>query len=65
MALLLDRELAVSKSVPELDGSITGSGDDLSVVGGEGDGEDVTGVSDKSLGGVSGVQVPKSQGRVP
>lgn len=58
-------ELALSKGVPELDGSVSGSRDDLSVVGREGDAEDVTGVSDELSGGQSGVQVPESEGLVP
>jgi len=36
VSLLGDRELAVTKSVPELDGAVAGAGNDLSVVGGEG-----------------------------
>lgn len=35
MALVGDGEFAVSESVPELDCSITGTGNDLSVVCGE------------------------------
>ena len=65
MTILGDVELAFSESVPELDGSISGSRDDLSVVGGEGDGEDIGGVTDESTGGQSGVEVPKSKGLVP
>jgi hypothetical protein len=65
VAVLLDVELALSKGVPELDGSVSGSGDDLSVVGREGDGEDVGGVADESSGGEAGVEVPKSEGVVP
>ena len=38
VTLLGDSELTITKSVPELDCSIAGSGDNLSVVGGEGDG---------------------------
>ena len=37
VSLILDVELALSKGVPELDGSVSGSRDNLSVVGGEGD----------------------------
>ena len=36
VALLSDSELAVTKSVPELNGTIARSGDNLSVIGGEG-----------------------------
>lgn len=54
MTLLGDGELAVTKSVPQLDGAIAGARNDLSVVGGEGDGENIVGVSNKSAGGGSG-----------
>jgi len=37
VALLSDSELTVTKSVPELNGTIARSGDNLSVIGGEGD----------------------------
>lgn len=51
MALVLDLELALAEGVPELDGLVAGAGDDLSVVGAEGDGEDVLGVANEALGG--------------
>ena len=38
VTLLGDGEFAVAKSVPELDGLVARSGDDLAVVGGERDG---------------------------
>ena len=65
MSLLGDGELAVTKCVPELDGAVAGSGDNLSVVGGEGDGEDVVGVSDETSGGGSGGKLPKAESLVP
>ena len=65
MSLVLDVELALSERVPELDGSVSGSRNDLSVVGRERDREDVGGVSDESSGGESRVEVPKSEGVVP
>lgn len=65
VSLLGDGELAVTKSVPELDGAIAGTGDNLSVIGREGDGEDVVGVSDKTSGGSSGGKLPKAESLVP
>lgn len=53
MALLSDGELAIAESVPQLDGSVARSGDDLTVIGREGDGEDIVGVADKGTGGVA------------
>jgi len=37
MAIFLDGVLALSQSVPQLDGLVAGSRDDLTVVSGEGD----------------------------
>ena len=37
MTLVHNVELALSQGVPELDGPVTGTGDDLTVVGGERD----------------------------
>jgi len=60
-----DVELALAEGVPELDGAVTRTRDDLTVVGGEGDGENIGGVADESAGGGAGVQVPKTEGLVP
>lgn len=65
MALLGDGELAVTKRVPELDGSVTGTGDDLAVVGREGNGEDIAGVAAEDAGGVASRKFPQTQGLVP
>lgn len=54
VALVGDGELAVSERVPELDGPVARARNDLSVVGGEGDGEDVVGVADETAGGDTG-----------
>ena len=65
MAILLDVELALTEGVPQLDGLVAGSGDDLTVVGGEGDREDIVGVANEAAGGVAGVEVPETEGLVP
>ena len=65
MALLGDRELAVSKSVPELDSSVAGSRDNLSVIGREGNGQNIIGVAYKASGGGTGGKLPETQGLVP
>jgi len=54
VTLLSDGEFAVSKGVPEFDGTVAGSRNDLSVVCGEGNGENIVGVADKSAGGGTG-----------
>jgi hypothetical protein len=65
VALIGDGVLAVTEGVPELDGSVARSRDDLAVVGGEGDGEDVVGVADEAAGGNTGGELPEAEGLVP
>lgn len=65
VALVGDGEFAVSESVPQLDCSIAGARNDLSVVCGEGNGEDIVGVADKGTGGVTGRELPQSKSLVP
>lgn len=65
MALVGNSVLAVTEGVPELDRPVARARDDLSVVGGEGDGEDVVGVADESTGGLTGGELPKAEGLVP
>ena len=60
-----DGELAFSESVPELDRAVTRSRDDLTVVDGESDGEDVFGVADEAAGGDAGLEVPEAELTVP
>lgn len=60
-----DVELALAEGVPELDGAVARARDDLAVVGGEGDREDVGGVANEAAGGGAGVEVPETQGLVP
>jgi len=63
--LVSDDVFAVSKSVPELDGSITRTRHDLTIVGREGDGENVVGVANKTAGSGAGGELPESEGFVP
>lgn len=65
MALVGDGVLAVTESVPELDRPVAGSGNDLSVIGGEGDGEDIVGVTNEAASGVSGGELPQTESLVP
>ena len=65
VALVGDGELAVAERVPQLDGPIARAGDDLAVVGGEGDGEHVVGVADEAAGGGTGGELPEAQRLVP
>ena len=65
MALVNNVELALAEGVPQLDGAVSRTGDDLSVVSREADREDIGGVADESSGGGTGVQVPETEGLVP
>jgi len=65
VSLILNGVLALSKSVPQLDGLVSRSRDDLSVIGREGNRENVLGVSNESSSGGSRVQIPQSEGRIP
>lgn len=65
MALVGDGVLAVTEGVPQLDRAVTGTRDDLSVVGGEGDGQDVVGVADEAAGGGAGGKLPEAESLVP
>lgn len=57
--------LDISEGVPEVDLSVSSGAQNLSIVWGEGNGEDFLGVSLEQSGGGSGSQVPKSEGLVP
>ena len=65
MALVGDGVLAVSESVPQLDRPVARAGNDLSVVGGEGDGENVVGVADEAARGDTGRELPEAESLVP
>jgi hypothetical protein len=58
-------QLELTQGVPQVDLLVTGTRDDVTVVGGESDGEDVTGVADEAAGGGAGVQVPQAQSTIP
>lgn len=65
VALVGDGVLAVTEGVPQLDGAVAGSGDDLAVVGREGDGQNIVGVADEAAGGLAGRELPEAEGLVP
>lgn len=65
MTLVGDGVLAVTEGVPKLDRSVTGAGNDLAVVGGEGNGEDIVGVANEAAGGVASGELPEAEGLVP
>jgi hypothetical protein len=60
-----DVVLALSEGVPQFDGSVTGTRHDLTVVGREGDREDIVGVANEATGGGASVQIPEADSLVP
>lgn len=54
-----------SEGIPQFDGLVSAGRDDLSVVGGESDGEYVVLVSSESGGGDSSFEIPEAEGLVP
>jgi len=65
MWLLVDGELADTVDVPDLNVLVHGARDDLSVIWGESDGEDILLVTNHSLVGGALLQVPESDGSIP
>lgn len=65
VALVGDGVLAVTEGVPQLDGPVAGARDDLAVVRGEGDGQNVVVVADEATGGDTGAQLPQTESLVP
>lgn len=62
---VLDGVLALTKSVPELDGAVTRSRHDLAVINRESHGKDVLGVTDEATGGGAGSEIPEAELTVP
>lgn len=58
MPLLGDCELAVSQGIPELDGAIARTRDNLTIIGREGNGQDIVVVTNKTLGGDTSRELP-------
>ena len=65
MAVVLDIVLALAEGVPELDCPVARAGNNLAVVCGEADREDIGGVADKTASGNTSVEVPQAQRVVP
>lgn len=61
---VIDDNLALAKGVPEADRLVAGTRNDLSVVGGEGNGEDVLGVTNEASVSLGLVQIPQADGGV-
>jgi len=65
VTLVLNSEFTFTQSVPKLDSSITTTTDNLSVISRESDRKNILGVSNKSSGGSSVVDIPQTEGTIP
>ena len=65
MTLVRDGKFAVAQCVPQFDRTIPRAGDNLTVVGGEGDGEDIVGVADEAAGRHARSEFPQPKSLVP
>ena len=65
MGVLLNGEFAFSDGVPDLQVLVSATAGNLSVVWGESNSENVSGVTNESLNGCSLFQVPEAEGSVP
>lgn len=65
MALVGNCKLAIAQCIPQLDRAIAGAGDDLTVIGGEGDGEDIVRVTDETAGRGASSEFPQPERLVP
>ena len=65
MIVFVDGELAFRARVPDLDVSVEGSSDDLSVISGKSDREDVLLVADKLGDGSASSDIPKTNSAIP
>jgi len=65
MLVLVNGEFADTVDVPNLEVLVDGTGGNLSVIWGESNREDIFGVTDKSLSGLSSLEVPESDGTIP
>lgn len=65
MAILSDGILELTKSVPKVDGLVARTGDNLTVVSGEGDGQNILGVTDETTSGFTGLDFPETEGTIP
>jgi len=62
---LLKGVLAFTEDVPQLDGLVAGSRDNLAVVRGESNREHILGVANEAAGGGTGVDVPQAEHAIP
>jgi hypothetical protein len=65
VAIIGDGVLAFTKSVPQLQLVIAGTGNNLTVVSAEGNTGNITSVADEAASSLTAVDIPKSEGTIP
>jgi len=65
MTRFVNGVFAFTESIPELDGLVSRSRDNLSVISRKSNAQNVFGVTNESSGGSSKIEVPKSESAVP
>jgi len=65
VTVLLDGVLALSQSIPQLDGFVTRARDNLTVVGGESNAEDIFLVTNKLAMANACIDIPKAKSTIP
>jgi hypothetical protein len=65
VTILGDVILALTQGVPELDGLVTRTRDNLTVISREADRQNIVGVTDETTGGGTVVQVPETKSLIP
>jgi len=65
VSLVFDGVLALSEGVPQLDGLVSRSRNNLSVISRESNRENILSVSNESSGGKTSVEIPESESSVP
>jgi len=65
VGVLVDGVLALATGVPDLDLVVKGTGKDLTVISGDGNGEDILGVTSQLGDASAGSDVPETHGVIP
>ena len=65
MLVLVNDVLALATGVPDSNGFVKRAGDDLSVIWGKSNRENIFGVSDKFVDGLSSCNLPEANSAIP
>lgn len=65
MSIVLDIVLAFTEGIPELNGLVTRTGDNLPVISTEADRQNIGSVTNELTGGETGIKVPETECMIP